>query len=151
MGVFQPNRMQQGICRRLTHCFTVRTLACFRNKGTLWTTLPVFKGASRLPLLFFLVTKLSSQRVVRIISLDLWRPPECAFDLVIWAACLFSGRPWHDRSIWCVLQVANVPLSVMFGMCSLFLLTAFFCQHRFLLLSVRSRVQHTLRRGQAGR
>ncbi|KAK9908103.1 hypothetical protein WJX75_002781 [Coccomyxa subellipsoidea] len=48
-------------------------------------------------------------------------------------------------------NVANVPLSVMFGMCSLFLLTSFLCQHRFLLLSVRSRVQHTLRRGQAGR
>ncbi|CAL8463154.1 g2688 [Coccomyxa elongata] len=47
-------------------------------------------------------------------------------------------------------NVANVPLSVMFGMCSLFLLTAFYCQHQFLLLSVRSRVQNTLRRGQAG-
>ena len=45
------------------------------------------------------------------------------------------------------LQVASLPLSVMFGTCSLFLGAACLCQHQFLLLSVRSRVQHTLKRG----
>jgi hypothetical protein len=48
------------------------------------------------------------------------------------------------------MQVASVPMSVMFGMCSLFLVGAFLCQHQFLLLSVRSRVQTTLRRGMSG-
>jgi hypothetical protein len=37
----------------------------------------------------------------------------------------------------------------MFGLCSLFMAAAFLCQHRFLLLSVRSRVQYALRRGLA--
>jgi hypothetical protein len=46
--------------------------------------------------------------------------------------------------------VAQLPLSVMFGTCSLFMAGAFLCQHRFLLLSVRSRVRHTLKRGLAG-
>ena len=40
-----------------------------------------------------------------------------------------------------------MPLSAMFGMCSLFLLTALYCQHSFLLLSVKSRVQSQLRKG----
>ena len=40
-----------------------------------------------------------------------------------------------------------MPLSVMFGMCSIFLLTALYCQHSFLLLSVKSRVQSQLRKG----
>ena len=45
------------------------------------------------------------------------------------------------------LQVGSVPLSVMFGMCSLFLLLALWCQHNFLLLSVKSRIQSQLRKG----
>ena len=45
------------------------------------------------------------------------------------------------------VQVGLVPLSAMFGMCSLFLLTAMYCQHSFLLLSVKSRVQSQLRKG----
>ena len=45
------------------------------------------------------------------------------------------------------VQVGSVPLSAMFGMCSLFLLTAMYCQHSFLLLSVKSRVQSQLRKG----
>ncbi|CAK0784454.1 hypothetical protein CVIRNUC_007658 [Coccomyxa viridis] len=44
-------------------------------------------------------------------------------------------------------NVGSVPLSAMFGMCSLFLLTAMYCQHSFLLLSVKSRVQSQLRKG----
>ncbi|CAL5229707.1 g13080 [Coccomyxa viridis] len=44
-------------------------------------------------------------------------------------------------------NVGSVPLSVMFGMCSLFLLLALWCQHNFLLLSVKSRIQSQLRKG----
>ncbi len=40
-----------------------------------------------------------------------------------------------------------MPLSFMFGMCSLFLLLALWCQHNFLLLSVKSRIQSQLRKG----
>lgn len=46
-------------------------------------------------------------------------------------------------------QAASVHMSVMFGMCCIFLVMALFCQHRFLLLSVRSRVATTLQRGMA--
>ena len=45
------------------------------------------------------------------------------------------------------LQVGSVPLSVMFGICSVFLLLALWCQHSFLLLSVKSRIQSQLRKG----
>ena len=45
------------------------------------------------------------------------------------------------------LQVGSVPLAVMFGMCAAFLLLALWCQHSFLLLSVKSRVQSQLRKG----
>ena len=45
------------------------------------------------------------------------------------------------------MQVGSVPLSVMFGICSMFLLLALWCQHSFLLLSVKSRIQSQLRKG----
>ena len=59
-----------------------------------------------------------------------------------------SGMCQHSKVILALaLQVGSVPLSVMFGMCSLFLLLALWCQHSFLLLSVKSRIQSQLRKG----